>query len=556
MGRPDEENLIATLDVGTSSIRCMIFDAKRQVLAKHQIEIRRIYPEPSWVEQDPHEIVDISMLCMNKAADDLVFAGYSVQNITGLGISNQRETTVVWDKKTGRALYNAIVWLDNRTADLAAGLIKDKAKGDQDYLKPLCGLPIHPYFSALKLRWIIDNVAPVREAIRNGTCLFGTVDSWVLWNLTGGQDDGVHKTDVTNASRTMLMNLKTMDWDSKLVDFFSIPVSVLPTICSSSEEYGIMKLTNLAGRPVCGILGDQQAALVGHGCFRPGMAKCTYGTGCFLLANVGYEPKLSHHGLLTTVAYQLGPKSPAVYALEGSVAMAGAVVNWLQKNLGVIQKAEDLDGIAGSVKDSGGIYFVPAFSGLLAPYWDTEARGIICGLTEYIEQAHFARAALESIAFQICEVVDAVKTDSGVKLMGLEVDGGLSQSALLMQIQANFSGLPVHVPKMSEITSVGAAVAVAHATGVKTFLESDGEQSDKSGLRYVAEMKDSERREKYSFWKEAVRRSMHWARDHSSKSELKAQSKETSAFVIATGSVLSTLAVVGVAIFLCKKYWH
>ncbi|OQV14231.1 putative glycerol kinase 3 [Hypsibius exemplaris] len=562
MGRPDGESLIATLDAGTSSIRCMIFGSQRQVLAMHQLEIRRIYPEPSWVEQDPRDIMAKSIECINKAVDDLIFAGYGAENIKGLGITNQRETTVVWDKRTGEPLYNAILWLDNRTADLSATLIAGKGKGQADCLQAACGLPIHPYFSALKLRWMMDNVPAVKESINTQSCLFGTVDSWILWNLTGGVAHGVHKTDVTNASRSMLMNLKTLQWDDKLIDFFGIPKTVLPQICSSSEIYGDIRVSHLAGRPVAGILGDQMAALVGHGCMKPGTAKNTYGTGCFLLANIGEEIKISKHGLLTTVAYQLGPESQPVYALEGSVAIAGAVITWLQKNLQMIDQPDEVDRLAGSVSDSGGIYFVPAFSGLFAPHWDTEARGTICGLTEYVHKAHFARAALESVAFQVCEIVDAIKFDSGVELSRIQVDGGMSHSNLLMQFQADMSAIPVCVPKMAEITSLGAAIAAARAVGCTEFFRGDSGSSscdsdDYFKQRFLPKITPEERSQKYSYWKEAVQRSMHWNKN--SRRDPKPTSPDgPSRFgvvaVAAVGGALTSLAVAGLVFLTVQKF--
>ncbi|GAU91018.1 hypothetical protein RvY_03354-2 [Ramazzottius varieornatus] len=512
----EEEDLIATLDVGTSSIRCLIFGSQRQVVAKHQIDIKRLYPHPSWVEQNAKEIITKSTECIQGAVTELTFAGYKIEKIKGLGISNQRETTVVWDKVSGEPLYNAILWLDNRTADLAEFFVNGKGQGERDCLQDICGLPIHPYFSALKLRWLMDNVPTVREAITRNTCLFGTVDSWVIWNLTGGVESGVHRTDVTNASRTMLMDLRSLQWSEKLLDFFDIPRAVLPVIHSSSQLYGATVGTAFAGKPIAGVLGDQMASMLGHGCITPGTAKNTYGTGCFLLANIGEEVKFSKCGLLTTVAYQLGPGAKPVYALEGSVAIAGAVITWLQQNLTIIQKAEDADELANTVQDNGGIYFVPAFSGLYAPYWDTEARGTICGLTEYVDKAHFVRAALESTAFQSCQILDAIQKDSGMQLTRLQADGGMSASNLLMQFQADMAGIPVCVPKMLEITSLGVAIAAAKAVNFVDFLQ-EGQPIIAGNVRqtYVPRITIEERMSKYSFWLEAVERSMHWAKDHS-----------------------------------------
>ncbi|XP_071957327.1 glycerol kinase-like isoform X2 [Antedon mediterranea] len=424
-----------------------------------------------------------------------------------IGITNQRETTVVWDKTTGKPLHPAIVWLDNRTASTVDKLINKTPNKNKEFLKPKCGLPLSTYFSAVKVRWLMDNIPPVQDAVKNGSCLFGTIDSWLLWNMTGGVSGGVHLTDVTNASRTMLMNLKTLQWDEDLCKFFDIPMPILPEIHSSAEVYGNLSKGVLKGLPIAGILGDQQAALVGQNCFKKGMAKNTYGTGCFLLYNTGEEAVQSAHGMLTTVAYKLGPKEPTVFALEGSVAITGAAVRWLRDNLGFIKEAHEIEELAKSVDDCGGVYFVPAFSGLYAPYWQTDARGVICGLTQYSTKAHIARATLESVSFQTKELLDAMNKDSGIPLRQLQVDGGMTANNLLMQDQADLLGIPVVRPTMLETTALGAAVAAGKAVGVWDI----NQEKDVNGKTTFTPAIDEKVREtRFKKWLKAVQRSMQW----------------------------------------------
>ncbi|XP_063868521.1 glycerol kinase-like isoform X3 [Scylla paramamosain] len=436
--------LVGAVDQGTSSTRFLVFSATTgEVLTYHQVEVAQHYPKEGWVEQDCNELLKSVHTCILKAVENLKSLEIDPGDIKAVGITNQRETTVVWDRTTGLPLCNAIVWLDARTASTAEAILKETPGQNKDYLKDLCGLPISTYFSAVKLRWLLDNLPEVQEAAAQGNLLFGTVDSWLLWNLTGGLDGGLHVTDVTNASRTMLMNISTLQWDANLCKFFKIPMSILPEIRSSSEIYGYITKGPLLGIPISGVLGDQQAALVGQMCLSRGQAKNTYGTGCFLLYNTGTQIVQSEHGLLTTVGYKLGKKSPTIYALEGSVAIAGAAVTWLRDNLHVIKSSTDIEPLAKKVKDSGGVYFVPAFSGLFAPYWRSDARGTICGLTQASTSAHLARAVLEAVCFQTREILDAMQKDSGITLNKLQVDGGMTCNNTLMQLQADIAGVPV-----------------------------------------------------------------------------------------------------------------
>jgi glycerol kinase len=425
--------------------------------------------------------------------------------LAAIGITNQRETTVVWNRKTGKPVYNAIVWQDTR---VAPALAEFSSNGGQDRYRAKTGLPLATYFSGLKIRWILDNVPGARADAEAGNLLCGTIDTFLLWNLTGGAKGGVHLTDVTNASRTQLMNLATLAWDQAILRDFGIPVAILPRIASSSEVYGNAQLPVVRDVAIAGILGDQQAALVGQVCFKPGETKNTYGTGCFMLLNTGVKIVPSNFGLITTVAYKLGTK-PAHYALEGSIAITGALVQWLRDNLGLIAKSDDVEALAKSVSDSGGVYFVPAFSGLYAPYWKDTARGVIAGLTRYVNKGHFARAALEATAFQVREVVDAMAKDSGMRLEALRVDGGMVKNSLLMQFQSDMLGIPVVCPRVSETTALGAAYAAGLAVGF--FKNTDelcanwGEQK-----RWLPAMDESRRESLYHFWKKAVTRSFDW----------------------------------------------
>ncbi|ROI37040.1 Glycerol kinase [Anabarilius grahami] len=457
--------LVAAIDQGTSSTRFLVFNAKTaELLSHHQVEIKQSFPKEGWVEEDPKEILQSVYECMDRTCEKLTQLNIDISNIKAIGVTNQRETTLVWDKETGEPLYNAIVWLDLRTQSTVERLINKTPGRNKNHLKHKTGLPISTYFSAVKLRWLMDNVEKVHEAVLSHRAMFGTVDSWLIWVitpyfqcLTGGKKGGVHCTDVTNASRTMLFNIHTLDWDPELCTYFDIPMEILPKVRSSSEIYGLM------------CLGDQSAALVGQMCFKDGQAKNTYGTGCFLLKNVGTKPVMSDHGLLTTVAYKLGRDKPACYALEGSVAIAGAVVRWLKDNLGIIQTSTELEKLAADVGTSYGCYFVPAFSGLYAPYWEPSARGIICGLTQFTNRSHLAFAALEAVCFQTREILDAMNQDSGIHLSQLQVDGGMTSNRLLMQLQADILCIPVVKPSMPETTALGAAMAAGAAEGVSVW---------------------------------------------------------------------------------------
>jgi len=453
------------------------------------------------------EILESVKTCIQKAVDNLKALGISHEEIKCIGITNQRETTLVWDKVTGEPLHNAIIWLDMRTSSTVEKLIAKTPEKSKDHLRSLCGLPITTYFSAVKLRWLLDNCPKVATAAAEGRCLFGTVDTWLLWNLTGGKQGGKHITDVTNASRTMLMNLRTLKWDDRLCEFFDIGKAMLPEIHSSSEVYGKLVDGPLKGLPVAGILGDQQAALVGQLCLKPGQAKNTYGTGCFLLMNTGQNVVESHNGLLTTVGYQLGPGKPVTYALEGAIAIAGASVRWLRDNLGIISTSAEVEELAGTVDSVHGCYFVPAFSGLFCPYWQNDARGIICGLSQFTTKAHICRASLEAVCFQTRELLEAMNQDSGIPLKSIQVDGGMTANSLLMQLQADLMGIDVVRPSMPETTALGAAMAAGQALNLWNIVT---EESKVTTDVFTSTITGAERDERFAKWKEAVKRSMHW----------------------------------------------
>src|SRR5436853_1024143 len=449
----------AAVDQGTTSTRFMVFDHAGKVVCFDQKEHEQIYPKPGWVEHSPDEIWERTQTVIKGA---LAKGNIDPKDIAAVGVTNQRETTVVWDKTTGKPLYNAIVWQDTRTDQIINEFGK---QGGQDRFREKVGLPLATYFSGPKIKWILDNVDGVRARAENGELLFGNMDTWVLWNMTGGPDGGVHVTDPTNASRTLLMDLDRLSWDASIAEDMRIPLSMLPEIRSSSEVYGYTRERGtLGGVPIAGILGDQQAATFGQACLSPGEAKNTYGTGNFVLLNTGTQPVPSHHGLLTTVCYQLGSQDP-VYALEGSIAVTGALVQWLRDNLGLISSAAEIERLAGTVDDNGGAYFVPAFSGLFAPHWRSDARGAIVGLTRYVNRGHLARAVLEATAFQTREVLDAMNADSGAALTVLKVDGGMVRNELLMQFQADVLGVPVIRPVIRETTALGAAYAAGLAVG-------------------------------------------------------------------------------------------
>jgi glycerol kinase len=492
---------IAAIDQGTTSTRCLIFDRAGRVVAMDQREHAQIFPRPGWVEHSPSEIWARTQEVVDGA---LRSGGVDVGAIAAVGITNQRETTVVWNRWTGRPFYNAIVWQDTRTDQLCAELARD---GGQDRFRERTGLPLATYFAGPKIRWLLDNVGGLRAAAEAGDALFGTVDTFLIWWLTGGPNGGVHVTDVTNASRTLLMNLATLDWDAHMLEALGIPRAMLPRIVSSSEVYGTA-VGALGGVPVAGDLGDQQAALVGQTCFGVGEAKNTYGTGCFMLLNTGERIVPSTHGLLTTLGYKLGER-PAVYALEGSIAIAGALVQWLRDNLGLIASSSEVETLAAGVEDNGGIYFVPAFSGLFAPYWRSDARGAIVGMTRYVTRNHLARAALEATAFQTREVLDAMERDSGVTLTSLKVDGGMVQNEILMQFQSDILNVPVVRPTVAETTALGAAYAAGLAVG---FWRDLGELRQNWGVdqRWEPAMAADTRERLYQGWKKAVTRTFDW----------------------------------------------
>lgn len=495
---------VAAIDQGTTSTRCMIFNHSGESVAVHQMEHEQIFPKPGWVEHDPMEIWERTKDVVKGAMER---AGITAKDLAAVGITNQRETTVVWDKNTGKPYHNAVVWMDTRNDRIVAEMAKD---GGQDRFRPQVGLPLATYFSGLKVKWLLDNVPEIRKAADAGDALFGNIDTWLIWNLTGGVNGGAHVTDVTNASRTMLMNLDSLSWNQDIAKAMGIPMSMLPQIKSSSEVYGYT-LDNgpFSGRvPVAGDLGDQQAATVGQACFSPGEAKNTYGTGCFMILNTGEEPVQSNNGLLTTLCYKFGDQ-PAVYALEGSIAITGALVQWLRDNLKMIKSAPEVEELAKTVEDNGGIYFVPAFSGLYAPYWKDDARGVIAGLTRYVNRGHFGRATLEATAYQTREVLDAMNADSGVDLTALKVDGGMVFNNLLMQFQADVLGVPVIRPKVAETTALGAAYAAGLAVG---FWKNTDEMRQNWGVDKTWEPnKDSDAStEKYRMWKKAVTRTFDW----------------------------------------------
>jgi glycerol kinase len=489
----------AAIDQGTTSTRFMVFDHAGKVVSVTQKEHEQIYPKPGWVEHDPMEIWE--------RTQEVVKAGLAkvkAEDIAAVGITNQRETTVVWDRKTGKPVHNAIVWQDTRTDKIVEEFGRE---GGQDRFRAKVGLPLATYFSGPKIKWILDNVSGTRAKAEKGEVLFGNIDTWMIWLLTGGSEGGVHVTDVTNASRTMLMNLKTLDWDDEILKIMGVPRAMLPEIRGSSDVYGKAKHI-LNGIPVAGDLGDQQAALFGQTCFSVGEAKNTYGTGNFLLLNTGNQPVQSKHGLLTTLGYKIG-KADAVYCLEGAIAITGALVQWLRDNLGLIKTSPEIETLAKTVEDNGGAYFVPAFSGLFAPYWKTSARGVIAGLTRYVNKGHIARAALEATAWQTREVVDAMNADSGVKLTSLKVDGGMVHNELLMQFQADVLGVPVIRPTVAETTSLGAAYAAGLAVGFWAEVE-DLRKNWGKDKEWQPKMGKADVDREYALWKKAVTRTFDW----------------------------------------------
>jgi glycerol kinase len=499
-----KEKYILAIDSGTTSSRAIVFNHAGRIKGSHQLEHEQIFPRAGWVEHDPVEIWTRTVQVITGALND---AKVTKDNIAAIGITNQRETTVVWDKTTGQPVYNAIVWQDTRTQ----AIVDELGGGDQNKYASRVGLPLATYFSGPKVKWILDNVEGARTSAEAGDLLMGNIDTWLIWNLTGGVDGGLHITDVTNASRTMLMDARSLTWASDIVADMMIPESMLPEIKPSSMVYGVATEPVVAGLPVAGDLGDQQAATFGQACFEVGKAKNTYGTGCFMLMNTGEKPVFSSNGLLTTLCYQIDGHKP-IYALEGSIAVTGSLIQWLRDNLGMFDSSPEVEKLALSVDDNGGAYFVPAFSGLFAPYWRGDARGAIVGLTRYVNRGHIARAALEATAFQTREVLDAMEADSGAKLAELKVDGGMTANNTLMQFQADMVGVPVVRPVVAETTALGAAYAAGIAVG---FWDGEQDVIDNwaEDSRWVPEMETSERDRLYRNWKKAVTKTFDWVDD-------------------------------------------
>ncbi|HUY59816.1 MAG TPA: glycerol kinase GlpK [Solirubrobacteraceae bacterium] len=493
---------VVAIDQGTTSSRAMVFDHSGRVVSVSQKEHEQSYPKPGWVEHDANEIW---ARCQEVLEEALNEAGAGRDDIAGLGITNQRETTVVWDRNTGEPVCNAIVWQDTRTDKIVEELSQ---VGGQDRFRDKSGLPLATYFSGPKVRWVLENVDGAREKAEAGDLVFGNIDTWLIWNLTGGVDGGLHITDVTNASRTLLMDLTTLGWDARTADTIGVPLSMLPEIRASSEVYGEVKSGPAAGVPIAGDLGDQQAATFGQTCFDVGDAKNTYGTGNFMLINTGNDLVHSKSGLLTTVCYKVGD-AKAVYALEGSIAITGALVQWLRDNLKLIKTAAEVEELAATVEDNGGLYIVPAFSGLFAPYWKSSARGVFAGLTRYVNAGHIARAALESTAFQTAEIVEAMRTDSGIELETLKVDGGMVGNELLMQFQADILGVTVVRPVVAETTALGAAYAAGLATGFWNS-EEDLRENWAEDKRWNPQSDAETRKAQMHCWKKAVTRTFDW----------------------------------------------
>jgi glycerol kinase len=494
---------IGAIDQGTTSTRFLIFDRDGKIVSSAQKEHQQLYPQPGWVEHNPNEIWARTLEVISEA---LQRANLGAGSLAAIGITNQRETTILWNRKTGVPVANALVWQDTRVSSYVAELSE---QGGPDRFRAQTGLPLSTYFSGLKIRWLLDHVPGLRSKAEAGEILFGNVDTFLLWHLSGGREGGIHVTDVTNASRTQLLNLSTLTWDDELLQVFRVPRSILPRIVSSSEIYAEATVEPIRGVPIAGIVGDQQAALLGQTCLKSGQVKNTYGTGCFLLMNTGARAVPSQHGLLTTVAYKFADK-PAIYALEGSIAITGALVQWVRDNLGMIRSSAEIESLARSVDDNGGVYFVPAFSGLYAPYWNYNARGTIVGLTRYVNRSHLARAVLEATAFQTREVVEAMEKDSGIPLDVLRVDGGMVDNQLLMQFQADILGRPVVAPAIKETTSLGAAYAAGLAVG---FFKDLDELCAKWAVEHTWEpaWDQAERDFTYRLWKKAVTRSFDWA---------------------------------------------
>ncbi|XP_048479440.1 glycerol kinase [Plutella xylostella] len=523
--------LVGAVDAGTCNVKFMVFAANTsEVLTYHQVTIKRFSPQEGWVEQDALELYNAVFECIEVTADNLQKLDINPADVVGIGVANQRETTIVWNSNTGQPLYSAIAWLDVRTSKIVDDLIKVKGVQSANAVSQISGLPLSTYFSSVKLKWLLQNVPAVKEALAAGQCLAGTVDSWLIWNLTGGPHGGIHVTDVTNASRTQLMSLKNLQWDKNLLRFFEIPPQILPKIKSSAEIYGYVSSGSLCGIPIAGCLGDQQAALVGQNCMRFGQAKCTFGTGCFLLYNTGDSIVHSRHGLLTTVAYQLGADVPPVYALEGAVAIAGDTLEWLRDGLEILGEVKDSAELAASVEDEDNLYFVPAFNGLYTPYWKRDARGIMCGLTPSSSRAHLVRGALEAVSQQVAAAAAALAGD-GAPLARLLADGGMAQNGTMMQMAADVLGVPVIRPLMTESTALGAAAAAGRALRVwpafcapppaDTFLPAIG---------------DEEREMRRARWEQALQRCMSWTeQDEKATKELDGDEPDRTTAVLPPG---------------------
>jgi glycerol kinase len=493
---------IAAIDQGTTSSRCILFDRNSHIISVDQQEHKQIYPRAGWVEHNPIEIWQRVREVIENA---LIKGNAKIADIAAVGITNQRETTVAWNKHTGLPYHNAIVWQDTRTTEICRQLAQGYGN---DRFRDICGLPLNPYFSGTKIKWLLENVDGLSQEVAKGNALFGTIDTWLIWRLTGGVEGGLHLTDVTNASRTMLMNLRTLDWDEDTLGAFNISRSLLPEIRPSSGNFGIIQEDILRGIPISGVLGDQQAALFGQTCYEKGEAKNTYGTGCFMLMNTGTDIVPSHSGLLTTMGYQI-ESQPPVYCLEGSIAITGSLVQWLRDNLNIISTSAEIEKLANSVADNGGVYFVPAFSGLFAPHWRSDARGIIVGLTGYANKGHIARAALEATAYQTREVLEAMQADSGVALKTLKVDGGMTINDTLMQFQSDILDVPVVRPKVKETTALGAAYAAGLAAGLWSNL-GDLRSAWAVDQQWNPTMQERKREHLYGRWKEAVNRTLDW----------------------------------------------
>ncbi|XP_047527742.1 glycerol kinase-like [Vanessa atalanta] len=524
--------LIGAIDEGTSNVKFLVFAANTsEVLTYHQVSLKRFSPQEGWVEQDALEILSAVLECIEVTIDNLRKLDINPEDVVGIGITNQRETTIVWNSTTGEPLYSAIVWLDVRTSKIVDDLIKTKGAQCTNAVTQTSGLPLSTYFSSVKLKWLLENVTAIKQAVIEGECMAGTVDSWLIWNLTGGSRGGVHATDVTNASRTQLMSLKSLKWDKGLLRFFDIPIEILPKIKSSAEIYGYISTGALLGTPIAGCLGDQQAALVGQNCMNFGQVKCTYGTGCFLLYNTGESIVHSQNGLLTTVAYKLGPNEPPIYALEGSVAIAGDTLQWLQDSLGILNDVSDTEYHASQVTDDeeGSICFVPAFNGLYSPHWRKDARGVMCGISSKTRRPHVVRAALEAVCQQVRAVGDAMAVDCA-PLRRLLADGGMAQNATLMQMQADTLGVAVIRPLMMESTALGAAIVAGRALRVWPA-STPSPPAD----TFLPSISNEEREIRRVRWESALERCLGWATEDDETTQLKSDEIDYTTTVLPSG---------------------